>query len=215
MRYRYYVSSAIAKGRSEQAGSVQRIPAPDIEDMVVETLNKQYSGDDNCTLGELIDQLVQRVVIGTDTIMLTLKCPATNGAAAEQAQIPIPWTPPRVRRHREIILPEGHTGEPIRRMRPKVRANILKAIATGRRYLSDLQSGRVVSTKELATCAGCSERSIRMTLTLAFLAPDLVQAVIDGTLPQGIGVTRLMDLPADWDAQRKTLDLPPRDRAPT
>jgi hypothetical protein len=30
-----------------------------------------------------------------------------------------------------------------------------------------------------------------MTVSLAFLAPDLVKAAIDGRLPQGMGVTRL------------------------
>ena len=50
-----------------------------------------------------------------------------------------------------------------------------------------------------------------MTMSLAFLAPDLIQAVVDSTLPQGIGVTRLMDLPSDWAEQRTVLGLPPID----
>jgi hypothetical protein len=35
-----------------------------------------------------------------------------------------------------------------------------------------------------------------MTISLAFLAPDLVKAAIDGRLPHGMGVARLCDLPA-------------------
>jgi hypothetical protein len=35
-----------------------------------------------------------------------------------------------------------------------------------------------------------------MTVSLAFLAPDLVKAAIDGRLPHGMGVARLADLPA-------------------
>jgi hypothetical protein len=33
-----------------------------------------------------------------------------------------------------------------------------------------------------------------MTISLAFLAPDLVKAAIDGRLPHGMGVARLADL---------------------
>ncbi len=37
-----------------------------------------------------------------------------------------------------------------------------------------------------------------MTISLAFLAPDLVKAAIEGRLPRGIGVARLCDSPAEW-----------------
>ena len=42
-----------------------------------------------------------------------------------------------------------------------------------------------------------------MTISLAFLAPDLVNAAIDGRLPRGMGVTRLTDLPPKGRASTK------------
>jgi hypothetical protein len=48
---------------------------------------------------------------------------------------------------------------------------------------------------------------VNRTLSLAFLAPDLVMAAIDGRLPHGMGVTRLADLPAEWSRQRRILGL--------
>ena len=44
-----------------------------------------------------------------------------------------------------------------------------------------------------------------MTISLAFLAPDLVKAAIEGRLPHGHGVTRMRDLPAEWPRQRQVL----------
>jgi len=44
-----------------------------------------------------------------------------------------------------------------------------------------------------------------MTISLAFLAPDLVKAAIGGRLPRGIGVTRLYDAPAEWSRQYRML----------
>jgi hypothetical protein len=47
-----------------------------------------------------------------------------------------------------------------------------------------------------------------MTLSVAFLAPDIVQAIVDGRLPRGIGLTTLSDLPIDWREQRQALGIP-------
>ncbi len=47
-----------------------------------------------------------------------------------------------------------------------------------------------------------------MTISLAFLAPDLVKAAIEGRLPLGIGVSRLRDAPAEWSSQNIELGLP-------
>jgi len=49
-----------------------------------------------------------------------------------------------------------------------------------------------------------------MTISLAFLAPDLVQAAINGRLPHGMGVARLSDLPPEWSRQYQMLGLPAR-----
>ena len=49
-----------------------------------------------------------------------------------------------------------------------------------------------------------------MTISLAFLAPDLVRAAVEGRLPRGIGVERLRDAPAEWSRQFEALGLNPR-----
>jgi site-specific DNA recombinase len=63
------------------------------------------------------------------------------------------------------------------------------------------------SVERIAARECRTERSIRMTLSLAFLAPDLVKAAIEGRLPRGFGVTRLVDLPMAWSDQWATLGL--------
>jgi hypothetical protein len=46
-----------------------------------------------------------------------------------------------------------------------------------------------------------------MTISLAFLAPNLVKAAIEGRLPRGIGIARLCDPPAEWSCQYRKLGL--------
>jgi site-specific DNA recombinase len=50
-------------------------------------------------------------------------------------------------------------------------------------------------------------RSIRMTLSLAFLSPEIVKAAVEGRLPRGFGLKRLVDLPMAWTDQWRTLGL--------
>ena len=51
-------------------------------------------------------------------------------------------------------------------------------------------------------------RKVNMRISLAFLAPNLVKAAIEVRLPHGMGVTRLVDLPAEWSRQHQMLGLP-------
>jgi hypothetical protein len=70
-----------------------------------------------------------------------------------------------------------------------------------------------INTDRIAEREGCSVRKVNMTISLAFLAPDLVKAAIDGRLPYGMGIARLTDLPAEW-SKRAVWRSPPLRFAP-
>jgi hypothetical protein len=59
-------------------------------------------------------------------------------------------------------------------MKVEDRGRILEAIARGRSWLQDLISGAAESTEAIARRESCSERSVRMTLSLASLSPAIV-----------------------------------------
>jgi site-specific DNA recombinase len=48
-----------------------------------------------------------------------------------------------------------------------------------------------------------------MTISLAFLAPNLVKAAVEGRLPRGVGVERLRDPPTESRRQFEMLGLNP------
>jgi hypothetical protein len=89
-----------------------------------------------------------------------------------------------------------------------LRARLVAAIARGRRWLDELVADPTANADSIAKRENCSARKINMTISLAFLAPDLVKAAIDGRLPHGMGVARLTDLPAEWSRQHQMLGLP-------
>jgi len=87
---------------------------------------------------------------------------------------------------------------------------LVASIARGRRWLDELIADPTVTAEIIAKRERCSVRKINMTISLAFLAPDLVKAAIEGRLPQGMGVARLCDLPAEWSRQHQMLGLNPQ-----
>ena len=87
------------------------------------------------------------------------------------------------------------------------RNRLIRSIASARSWLEDLVKGSVDDVAGLAARENRTPRSIRMTLSLAFLDPALIDAACAGTLPRGYGVTRLMDLPARFADQWRALGL--------
>jgi site-specific DNA recombinase len=70
-------------------------------------------------------------------------------------------------------------------------------------------NGRVTTVQEICIREKCSVRQVNMTISLAFLAPNLVKAAVEGRLPRGISVERLRDPPAEWSQQYEALGLNP------
>ena len=84
---------------------------------------------------------------------------------------------------------------------------LIKAIARGRAWFEELVSGRARSLQELAKRDGIARRYIRRLVGLAFLSPQLVEAVLQGRQSVELTTTRLteLDLPLDWTEQHKLL----------
>jgi hypothetical protein len=121
--------------------------------------------------------------------------------------IDIPWSKPPSKRRREILIPLSQNSQNIRPIRSENRATLVTAIARGRRWLDELIANPAANPDGIAKREGCTARQVNMMISLAFLAPDLVKAAIEGKLPHGMGVRRLRDMPPEWSRQRQTLGL--------
>jgi hypothetical protein len=130
--------------------------------------------------------------------------------ATDDYLLSIPWRKPPSRKSRQILIPHGIPKSEIRPTRIERRARLVSAIARGRRWLDEIVSGSVADVQQIATLQKCSVRQVNMTISLAFLAPGLVRAAVEGRLPRGIGVERLRDAPPEWSQQFEALGLNPR-----
>lgn len=210
VRYRYYVSAALAQGNKADAGSVARVAAPDMEQRVINSLiEKGILDKSDANLSETLHGAVDRVTIGSSEITITVHTPGDSRDSREP--IGIPWTPPVHRRRRSFSASDTEkpvTVSPSRKViRSEARARLLIAIATARRWLDELMRGAVPDLDAIAQRESRSERSVRMIFSLAFLSPNIVSAAIAGTLPRGLGLSDMTDLPMDWAEQNKKLGL--------
>jgi site-specific DNA recombinase len=98
-------------------------------------------------------------------------------------------------------------------MRANARAVLIDALHEAHRWLDELLSDPRQTLESLALREGKTDRSIRMTLSLAFLAPDIVEAPVEGRLRRGYGLKRLVDLPMAWPDQWRALGLEASARA--
>ena len=132
---------------------------------------------------------------------------ARNAVEDERLDLRIPWKKMPMKRRREVIAPVSVSPHGLRPIRAETRATLIASIARGRRWLGEIVAGSVTSIEQIAARETCSIRQVNMTISLAFLAPELVKAAIEGRLPRGIGVTRLRDAPAEWSRQYTMLGL--------
>jgi site-specific DNA recombinase len=152
-----------------------------------------------------IRNLIDRVVIGRATVRIQLSDVAEGTDSARI--LTLPWTRPSPYRKREIIQGANDAKTYARPMPANARAILLEALRDAHRWLDELLSDPRLTLESIASQEGKSERSIRMTLSLAFLAPEIVKAAVEGRLPRGFGLRRLVDLPMAWPDQWRALGL--------
>jgi site-specific DNA recombinase len=100
-----------------------------------------------------------------------------------------------------------NSSPPISATGTRAGAILIEALRDAHRWLDDLLSDPRLTLESLASREGRTARSIRMTLSLAFLAPEIVKAAVEGRLPRGFGLKRLVDLPIAWPDQWRTRGL--------
>jgi len=83
----------------------------------------------------------------------------------------------------------------------------VSAVARGRRWLDEIVTGFVIDANQLAKRERCTARQVSLTLSLAFLAPKLVKAAVEGRLPRGMNIERLRNPDVLWSRQFENLGL--------
>jgi site-specific DNA recombinase len=216
-RYRYYVSQALLRREPQPSGWISRVPAAEIEALVITALRSHLSAS---SAGEklpnndrdLLERHLERVTLTPNHLELRLRQiiepahahhPANTPAGRLSASVTtmaVPWTSPVPLTVKGIIHVPAHNS-PIKASR---REALLIAIAKARQWIDDLAHGRADSFAVIARREGKAERHIRLLAPLAFVSPRIVSALLDGTAPADLTLTKLARaLPYCWAEQER------------
>jgi hypothetical protein len=117
-------------------------------------------------------------------------------------RIPMIWK--RRGGRKVIIAPDGSDAWAPANPRPD--ETLIRALARAHRWKRLLDEGGYRSAGELAETEGLTRSFLNRLLRLTLLAPDIVEAILDGHQPKALqpeGLTRT--LPSAWDEQRQRL----------
>jgi len=229
-RYRYYVSRGLVTGNSEKPG--WRLPASQIEKIVAAEAAAQLA--DRAAIGvalekaglppdklsatftaaghfqrrlhseaecdEALATLIGRVELRPDMLRLTIALQPLAGIKEELTR-DIPLRIKRCGVEMRLIIASD------RPVPAKADPTLLKEIIRAHRCFDALRAGNA-SIAELAAREGVDDRYISCVLPLAFLGPEIVEAITQGAQPAVLTATKLVrriDLALDWNVQKRQL----------
>jgi DNA invertase Pin-like site-specific DNA recombinase len=247
-RYRYYVSRKIIHGRSASSGQPSRIPARDLEQLVLIELGKFFGSMDRVAamlcpadqdlettralleagqrfanrltveptsvLRKMLSGIVIRVTIHQESIDIHVAKEETRARLLNHEGIPDPGPHEqpvvltvaiklkRCGGEMRLIIPGCAS---IDRQRQPV-SSLIKAVSRANEWVRRMESGEYKHQLALAKATGLEPRYINSILRFAFLAPEIVEAIIDGrqapdlTLGSLIGV-----MPMLWREQKNLI----------
>jgi site-specific DNA recombinase len=218
-RYRYYVSQALLQGRKADAGSQPRVPAHDFEQLVsgricavlgaqarmkaaLSKLGWNNEHDRNRLLRIIIKRIeVAKGVIGIQIDPAPALADQAEGLSLEPKRIEIPYHVARGAGGVEIVTGK-QSGDVPRRPNPA----LIDGVARGYLWRDWLLGGKVASVAELARKAGVGPGYVMRTLRMGFLAPDIIEAILEGQQTAAVTVEMFRKpIPLDWSEQRLML----------
>jgi len=195
VRYRFYVSSALLLGRRNEAGSLTRVSAPNLELAVTSTLRERFPPSTDLSGQDLIATHLERITLSLTALQIIFK----GGD-----QVEMPWSGTRPAPFAQI---ETEKCQPA--TEPDIA--LVHAVARSHFWLKGLSDGSYQSIEELAGVVEWHPKVIRKLLRLAFLPPDITEAIILGTQPKALTLSALQELsPLSWREQRRSLIFLPQ-----
>ena len=244
-RYRYYVSQALTQGRSKNPTSQGRLPAEEVEELVlsqlaallqsaprildlmqphsldmtethhVAKLAREYLTSQEKVRNDL-RSMVTRIIVRHQKIELQLSKHAVlktfltpqrseeiAGTLTASEDLIILEADAQLRRcGGEVRLLLADTEQ--NRARPV--PSLVRAVARAHDWMDRILRGEIPNQRALAKHTGFDERYISRIIPLAFLAPDITEAILEGKQDPNLSLEKCVDeIPFEWALQRVAL----------
>jgi site-specific DNA recombinase len=156
-----------------------------------------------------IAALVDRVELKCDGIRVSIKLPIGGTDKSEpEDQVAITRSFPMQLKRRgvELRLIVGDHN----RSAATVDLSLLKAVARAHRWFDEISTGKARSLAAVAAREGLAVRYVGRLIRLAFLAPEIVESIVEGRQPTTLtteALTRHIEIPLSWCSQRTALNV--------
>jgi len=199
----------------EQLRSVGRLIESTVD--LAKLISSRQEGDDHGSSSETLPRLVSRVTVSSQTVSIALdrsflfqalpELPKDLRQALSSSDGPLEIAvPATILRHgKQVRMVLGEIASKTRSPDPA----LVQLVADARRWFEDLRTGQIATIAEVAARERQQVSHVSRTLPLAFLAPDIVEMILDGRQPPALTSQRLKSrrrpLPMSWAEQRALL----------
>ena len=122
-------------------------------------------------------------------------------AIPQMLTVQIPLTVRRRGGRKVVIAPDGTEAPVIAATR--INSTLVKALARAFRWRRMLETGAVATVGEIAGREKINKSYVSRVLRLTLLAPEIVEAILDGRHPEGVTLRVLLKgFPVEWKGQR-------------
>ncbi len=218
-RYRYYVSQAVLQCRPDDAGSVTRVPAHDVEKLVQEQVLKFVRAQQRDApwrspsepplddIGAVMKRFLDRVTVTAGELVLKLVSEEENDTEdGDRPMVTICRMPFQVGPGASITTVLESDEE--LQDDPRSHRALIRAVALGHKWREMVVNGEVTSMSEIAERYAVTSRYVRRLLRFRFLAPDIIDTIINSENPRTGLFDEIHDnQPLCWRDQRLMLVL--------
>jgi site-specific DNA recombinase len=172
---------------------------------------------------EFLSNVIERIVVRETSLEITILQPTLREVLLGRRSAQPAKQEPFIEKGKNVFklmidTKVKHCGGEVRLLVPTDSANenpsrpvpsLIKAVARAHRWPEQIIHGELKGRHSIAQRTGLDERYVGRILQCALLAPDIVEAILDGHQPADLGVQKLLkDLPLDWAEQRRVLGFP-------
>lgn len=235
-RFRYYLSQQLVNEGKALTPNGIRIPAQELEnivinqlcdwlndsDAVINALNPEPEQMQNLIADsiklaadlqenkneqyQLLRQIIERVEVGSSHVSLFIKASALaimNGVSSDKLiTLRTNIQLKRCGYAMRLIITDENKHQTLKDQR------LIDHISKAYQWLTLITSGKVQSIKEIADAEGLDQSHVTRTINKAFLAPDIIRAILNGTQPAHLTLKYLKQyrvLTNDWNEQKSLL----------
>jgi DNA invertase Pin-like site-specific DNA recombinase len=244
-RYRYYVSQALIRGTSKDRSRPVRLPAEEIEDLVLSQLSALLQSaprtldmlrdaslgiNETHTIAKVAKEylassekvrsdfrsIVMRIIVRQQNLVLQLSRRSLLNAflnpqrskellisadvAEDLVTIEADAQLRRCGGEVRLLLADGAQGK----ARPV--PALVRAVARANDWMDRIMRGEVPNQRDLAKQTGFDKRYISRIIPLAFLAPDITEAILEGKQSKNLSLEKCVyKIPREWALQRESL----------